>query len=62
MNHDIGYFDLETCRVEPLDNPYGPKVLIMCPVWTFATRHDGTVRRSDVVFAMPATNPILFVQ
>jgi putative transposase len=32
MNRDIGYFDLETCRVEPLDNPFGPKVLTMSPV------------------------------
>ena len=31
-------------------------------VCAFATRHDGTVRRPDAVFAMPATNPILFVQ
>jgi putative transposase len=32
MNYDIGYFDLESCRVEPLDNPFGPKVLSMSPV------------------------------
>lgn len=32
MNYDIGYFDLESCRVEPLDNPFGPKVLAMSPV------------------------------
>jgi putative transposase len=32
MDYDIGYFDLETCRVEPLDNPFGPKVLTMSPV------------------------------
>lgn len=32
MDYDIGYFDLETCRVEPLDNPFGPKVLSMSPV------------------------------
>jgi hypothetical protein len=32
MNYDIGYFDLGTCRVEPLDNPFGPKVLTMSPL------------------------------
>ena len=26
MQYDIGYFDLEACRVEPLENPFGPKV------------------------------------
>lgn len=32
MQYDIGYFDLEAARVEPLDNPFGPKVLSMSPV------------------------------
>ena len=32
MNYDLGYFDEETCRVEPLANPFGPKVLPMSPV------------------------------
>ena len=27
MDHDLGYFDDETCRLEPLHNPFGPKVL-----------------------------------
>src|SRR6059036_1572444 len=27
MHYDLGYFDHETCRLEPLDNPFGPKVL-----------------------------------
>jgi len=26
----LGYFDDETCRFEPIDNPFGPKVLPMC--------------------------------
>ena len=25
-----GYFDDETCRLEPIENPFGPKVLPMC--------------------------------
>jgi hypothetical protein len=28
---DSGYFDDETCRLEPIDNPFGPKVLPMSP-------------------------------
>ena len=26
-----GYFDDETCRLEPIENPFGPKVLPMSP-------------------------------
>jgi len=32
MDYDLGYFDDETCRLEPLDNSFGPKVLPMSPV------------------------------
>jgi hypothetical protein len=32
MDYDLGYFDLGTRVLEPLDNPFGPKVLPMCPV------------------------------
>ena len=32
MHYDLGFFDHETCRVEPIDNPFEPKVLPMCPV------------------------------
>src|SRR5204862_2222498 len=27
MDYDLGYFDDETCRLEPIENPFGPKVL-----------------------------------
>jgi putative transposase len=27
MQYDLGYFDDETCRLEPIENPFGPKVL-----------------------------------
>lgn len=27
MTYDLGFFDLETKRMEPLDNPFGPRVL-----------------------------------
>jgi len=26
MDYDLGYFDHETCRLEPLDNPFGPSL------------------------------------
>jgi putative transposase len=29
MDYDLGYFDLETLVLEPLENPFGPKVLTM---------------------------------
>jgi len=29
MHYDLGYFDDETCRLEPLQSPFGPKVLPM---------------------------------
>ena len=32
MHYDLGYFDDETCRLEPLHNPFGPKVLPMSSV------------------------------
>jgi putative transposase len=32
MSYDLGYFDLEANRVEPLENPFGSKVSPMCPV------------------------------
>jgi hypothetical protein len=28
-NQDLGYFDLESHKVQALDNPFGPKVLTM---------------------------------
>ena len=31
MHYDLGYFDDETCRLEPLENPFGPTVLPMPP-------------------------------
>jgi putative transposase len=32
MDYDLGYFDEDTCRVEPIENPFGPKVLPMSSV------------------------------
>jgi len=32
MQFDLGYFDEDECRVEPIDNPFAPKVLPMSSV------------------------------
>jgi hypothetical protein len=31
MDYDFGYFDDETCQLEPIDNPFGSKLLPMSP-------------------------------
>jgi putative transposase len=31
MHYDLGYFDDQTCRLEPIQNPFGPEVLPMSP-------------------------------
>ncbi len=32
MQYDLGYFDHEACRLEPIENPFSIKVLPMSPV------------------------------
>jgi putative transposase len=32
MTYDLGYFDEDSCRLEPIDNPFGKNVLPMSPV------------------------------
>ena len=32
MHFDLGYFDEDSCRVEPLDNPFKEKLLPMSSV------------------------------
>lgn len=32
MENDLGYFDDETCRLEPLQDLFEPKVLPMSPI------------------------------
>jgi len=34
LNYDLGYFDEEGKRVEPVADLFGTKVLPMCPEWT----------------------------
>jgi hypothetical protein len=30
MQYDLGYIDLEQKTLQPLDNPFGPRLLPMC--------------------------------
>jgi len=32
IHYNLGFFDHEQCRLEPVDNPFEPKVLPMSPV------------------------------
>jgi hypothetical protein len=32
MHYDLGYFDHQTCRLEPIENPFAARVLPMSPV------------------------------
>jgi putative transposase len=32
MHYDLGFFDDETCRLEPAPNPFQAKVLPMSPI------------------------------
>jgi hypothetical protein len=38
MDYDLGYFDHETCRLEPIENPFGPKALPMSSVQSVTRR------------------------
>jgi putative transposase len=31
MGYDLGYFDHEMCRLEPIENPFRPKMLPTSP-------------------------------
>jgi hypothetical protein len=31
MEYDLGYFDHETCRLEPIEKPFGPKTAAAYP-------------------------------
>jgi len=31
MHYDLGYFDHEICRIDPIENPFSPRVLPMSP-------------------------------
>ena len=31
LDYDLGYFDDETCRLEPIEGPFGPRLSPMSP-------------------------------
>jgi putative transposase len=31
VDYDLGYFDDETCRFEPIEDPFGPRLSPMSP-------------------------------
>ena len=31
MDYDLGHFDDETCRLEPIEDPFGPRLSPMSP-------------------------------
>ena len=35
MHYDLGYIDLEQKTLQTIDNPFGPRLSPMSPVWTF---------------------------
>jgi hypothetical protein len=37
MHYDLRYFDDETCRLEPIEGPFGPEMLPMSEEWTAAS-------------------------
>ena len=57
MDYDLGYFDLDTRVLEPLENPFGPKVLPMSPGWTIlewcAQGDDFRTFLHDLVASLP---------
>ncbi len=52
MDYDLGYIDLEEKTLQPLDNPFGPRVLPMCPVRTDTGAEEGS-RTPDLRFTKP---------
>jgi hypothetical protein len=42
MDYDLGYFDLDTRVLEPLDNPLGPRLLPMSQVRSVPMRSGRT--------------------
>jgi hypothetical protein len=56
MDYDLGFFDREVNRVEPIgENTFAPKVLPMCPEWTIVD----DFRRKPVTFESRFHPPIV---
>jgi len=48
MDYDLGYFDHETCRLEPLANPFGPKLLQASRVEPSRTPREAASERAPI--------------
>ena len=48
--YDLGYFDDETCRLEPIDSPFDPKVL---PMMRYRRPHDGSIDHAVSTLTAP---------
>jgi putative transposase len=48
MDYDLGYFDHETCRLEPLDNPFGPRVLQLPGLQGTCGRSEAASERASI--------------
>jgi hypothetical protein len=53
MDYDLGYIDLEEKTLQPLNNPFAPKVLPM--PWVHSVTH---VSRPDRKFLAPLTGHV----
>ena len=61
MPYDLGYFDLEQKTLQPLDNPFGPRLYLclrydlspMCPGWTIEALAEGV----DLILHFPGSPP-----
>ena len=58
MDYDLGYFDLEAKVLEPLDNPFGPKVLYLKALRRTNCRRANVIRPSAVTLAVPVGLPL----
>ena len=48
MDYDLGYFDHETCRLEPVANPFGPRVLQMSSLEPSRVRSQAASERASI--------------
>src|SRR3954471_11396768 len=48
MDYDLGYFDHETCRLEPVANPFGPRVLQMSRLEPSRVRSKAASERASI--------------
>jgi hypothetical protein len=50
VDDDLGYFDREACRLEPIENPFGPKLL---PTYVSEINRNPSVRTGLDIYGAP---------